>query len=67
MKICVQPTGCRVLLVASLGVTHLAVRNVSQNINECPSLGFGTEDRMDGVCSRLGGEGKFIHNFDWKN
>jgi len=34
MKICVQQTGYRVLLVARLGVTYLAVRNVLQNINE---------------------------------
>jgi hypothetical protein len=65
-KICVQPTGCRVLLFASLGGKHLAVRNVLQNSNDYPSVGFGTESRMDGilVCSRHGAEGKFIHNID---
>jgi hypothetical protein len=30
-KICVQPTGYRVQLVANLGVKHLAVRNVLMN------------------------------------
>ena len=66
LKICVQPTGCRVLLVASLGVKHLAVRYVLQNIDEYPSLWSGTEDRMEGICSRHGGEGKFINSFYWK-
>jgi hypothetical protein len=66
MQICVQPTGCRVVPVASLGVKHLAVRHVLQNINEYPSLGSGTEDKMGGICSRHGGEGVFIHNFYWK-
>jgi hypothetical protein len=62
----VQPTGYRALLVASLGVKHLAVRNVLHNINEYPSLGSDMEDRMDGICSRHEGEGKFMHSFDWK-
>ena len=63
LKTCVQPTRNRVLLVASLGAQHLAISNALQNTNEYPSLWYGTEGKMGGICRRHGAEGKFIHNF----